>query len=260
VALSTKQWIWQGKSGYYQHVQFHEKLRMVVTENSVNKSKASRDAGLPESTISSYLAKPDSLPRIDIALKLSKVLDVPFEWLADDSQDWPPPSGDNRNLNAIPDHELMAEACRRLANQAAKVTSIVQQIQGLPWSELADELVVIPLDAPLPEKFTPIMRWLYLVDSLYTMLGEFDASEKLDFYVSKPPSVRDLRDRVKELKSPDTDLSDAKKYRELRELSEAHRRNGIDPSAFDLEGFRRRLAEKRNLITAPKKLPKVRKT
>lgn len=67
---------------------FHEKLKALARNQ--NKAALARSAGLPESTISSYMCKPDSLPRVDIGLKIARALDVSAEWLFDDSQDMPP--------------------------------------------------------------------------------------------------------------------------------------------------------------------------
>ena len=67
---------------------FTEKLKRASAD--LNKSKAGERVGLKADTISSYITK-KAIPRLDTAVKIARALSVPLEWLADDSQDWPPP-------------------------------------------------------------------------------------------------------------------------------------------------------------------------
>lgn len=66
---------------------FHEKLKK-LTELS-NRSAICRAAGLHETTISGWIYC-ETVPQIDTAFKIAKVLNVSLDWLADDSKDWPP--------------------------------------------------------------------------------------------------------------------------------------------------------------------------
>jgi hypothetical protein len=132
-------------------VRFREKLRKRVAELKLNKTRASRDAGLPPSTISSYLAKPDSLPRLDIALRIARAIDVPLEWLADDEQDWPPPASSKRSLPDVPQVELTREVVRRYRLQALQIREQLERAEQQNWAQSAADLAGIPLgdEAPL---------------------------------------------------------------------------------------------------------------
>lgn len=67
---------------------FHEKLCRLG--ETMNKAAISRRAGLPPTAFSSYLAKPETVPRGDIALRFARALNVDLYWLLDDSRGWPP--------------------------------------------------------------------------------------------------------------------------------------------------------------------------
>jgi DNA-binding XRE family transcriptional regulator len=122
-------------------MQFHEKLRRRVKELDLNKSKAARAVGLPESTISNYLVKEESLPRIDIALKIAKAIDVPLIWLADDSRDWPPPTSNaESSLVNISDRDLMLELAKRFRLGIIDVLDGLDQVEREDWSEIKKKL------------------------------------------------------------------------------------------------------------------------
>ncbi len=114
---------------------FREKLTRRVAQLGLNKSKASRDAGLPDSTISAYLAKEDSLPRLDIAAKIAKAIRVPLSWLADDSAEWPPPETDTTDLSSINDDVLIFEVCKRLMPYFLDYLDALAILESLDWSK-----------------------------------------------------------------------------------------------------------------------------
>ncbi len=234
---------------------FNEKLQRLVSEQSLNKSKASRDAGLPESTISSYLAKPESLPRVDIALKIARVLGVPLDWMADDSQDFPPPS-DSRSIGTVPDDVLMQEACRRLANQAKRVAFDLDRVKKENWTRVADELLAIPATEELS---TEHERKNFLLSLLFGSKGnllEYDASHVLKCRGYPAPDLDDLLHEIKALHElPEFDT--LKAYFSLRHVADFLKRNKAtqaDWDARDVEGQRKELiaslARKRKEKTA----------
>jgi transcriptional regulator with XRE-family HTH domain len=66
---------------------FNEKIdRLTKTSN---RSKLSRLAGLHSTAITEYVHK-QYVPRADAMLRISRVLGVSFEWLADDLRGFPP--------------------------------------------------------------------------------------------------------------------------------------------------------------------------
>jgi len=118
-------------------MKFHEKLRKRVEELDLNKSKAAREVGLPDSTISNYLVKHDSLPRIDIACKIARAIRVPLSWLADDDADWPPPDPDaNKSLIFAEDDKLMAEVARRQRLRMLLSFGNADELEKMNWDEL----------------------------------------------------------------------------------------------------------------------------
>lgn len=108
---------------YVWAMRFHEKLRRRVDELGLNKAKAAREVGLPESTISNYLASDESLPRVDIAAKISKAIRVPLEWLADDAADWPPPQQlqPKPALEDCSPHDLKVEIAKRHRREVIRI-------------------------------------------------------------------------------------------------------------------------------------------
>ncbi len=131
---------------------FHEKLRKCVLEQGLNKARAAREVGLPESTISSYLSKDDSLPRADIAIKIARALKVPFEWLFDDSKSWPPPKEGKPSLESATDEELMAEIDKRYIRLAKEAAARLAQIRKVQWSRVTPRLLAVPMFDKIPRE------------------------------------------------------------------------------------------------------------
>lgn len=119
-------------------MKFHEKLRRRVEQLGLNKSKAAREAGLPESTISNYLVKEESLPRIDIAAKIAKAIRVPLEWLADDAADWPPPDKSPNSLESVNQDILMRQICVRHRRILLELLNILVVAEKCDWSKVND--------------------------------------------------------------------------------------------------------------------------
>lgn len=92
---------------------FTAKLARLTT--CKNRAEIARAAGLSETMVSNYINR-GSVPRADIALALSRALDVSLDWLADPAASWPPPAAaitSSNDLRTVSDSELMAEVCRR---------------------------------------------------------------------------------------------------------------------------------------------------
>jgi transcriptional regulator with XRE-family HTH domain len=218
-------------------MEFREKLRK--TAAGLNKAKVGRAVGLQANTISSYIAT-GSVPRGDIALKIARALDVPLEWLVDDSQDWPPPLADAKGVATSADSELMEEACRRLANVAARVESEVTRLGKIDWPTVAAEALAVPVDAPLPPAVRAAVDSLYPLGNAIEELASFDASRVLSRYIPDPPDVDRVRDTAARLR--DTPELDAVwSYRQLRALAEGMKRRGDPMPQSDAEAHRKRL-------------------
>jgi len=70
-------------------MKFTEKLEKLT--ESENRSRICRRAGLPASAISNYITN-GQMPGLEPALKIAAALDVPLDWLADDSRGFPVPA------------------------------------------------------------------------------------------------------------------------------------------------------------------------
>lgn len=125
-------------------VKFHEKLRRRVEELGLNKAKAAREVGLPESTISNYIADDRSLPRIDIAVKIAKAIRVPLQWLADDDAEWPPPDGNLKadvGVAVASNDQLILELARRSRLEMLKILGFLERAEKIPdWHQAQDSL------------------------------------------------------------------------------------------------------------------------
>jgi transcriptional regulator with XRE-family HTH domain len=157
-------------------VRFHEKLRRRVQELGLNKARAARDASLPESTISSYLSKRASLPRIDIAVKIAKALRVPVEWLGDESQDWPPPVLEPDTLFLASDHELLVEVARRFRLVAVRLYDELERAKEIDWTRIAAEILKVPLDEKIPQNLQRTARIPHTISALAEEVIRFDPS------------------------------------------------------------------------------------
>ncbi len=71
---------------------FCEKIRRLMHGRS--RAQLCRDAGLPESMLDSLINKKQR-PGVTRAIMLARALEVPVDWLFDDSQPWPPPVTDD---------------------------------------------------------------------------------------------------------------------------------------------------------------------
>jgi transcriptional regulator with XRE-family HTH domain len=156
---------------------FHEKLRMRVEALGLNKARAAREAGLPESTISSYLSKDKSLPRIDIAFKIARAIGVPLDWLADDKANWPPPIPAAGVVENIQDGFLMREICRRLRLASMDVKERIEKAERIDWRNVASQILNHPDDSRYPASLESEIE---LASSLFFADGELRKYEASD--------------------------------------------------------------------------------
>jgi transcriptional regulator with XRE-family HTH domain len=133
-------------------VEFRQKLQQIIEQRGLTKARLAQAADLTESTVSSYFTKRESMPRLDIAMKLCRVLKVPLDWLADDSQGWPPPAPSSPNAAIMTDDELMAEVARRYRLQAIRIRGIVDGLKAINWEKIATALFQQKLtETPTPD-------------------------------------------------------------------------------------------------------------
>lgn len=148
---------------------FQDKLKRCAAD--VNKSQAGRAAGLQPTTISNYMAK-GSIPRADIALKIARALDVPLDWLVDDSQGWPPPP--SAPIAAISTEQLVSELGHRLSGVGALLRAKVLTAQMVDWYRVAMELMRTKPDAPLEERTAAAIQLPGQIQMLLSELKQFD--------------------------------------------------------------------------------------
>jgi len=136
---------------YLECMRFIEKLRRRVNELGVPKARLAESVGLKPTVISSYLAKPDSIPRADIGCKIAQAIHVPCEWLFDDKQDWPPPEPAKAPTIAdLPDQELMLETARRWLKENESFLAALDEAEKVDWDKVAAAMVKHTENKPLP--------------------------------------------------------------------------------------------------------------
>jgi transcriptional regulator with XRE-family HTH domain len=172
--------------GYSAVVKFLEKLHRV--SQGINKSEALRGVGLKPNTISTYLAKKNSLPRADIAFKISRALNVPVAWLLDDDQGWPPPSIEKPGIGSIGDDELVLELARRYRRLALRCLSIVEVLEKARWEEVARQIFALPFGAKLPAEVEKAREVLWFAATMLEFSKTtFDPKIQADLHHSEMP-------------------------------------------------------------------------
>jgi transcriptional regulator with XRE-family HTH domain len=202
-------------------MKFHEKLRTRVEALGLNKARAARDAGLPESTISSYLSKHKSLPRIDIAFKIAKAIGVPLEWLADDRADWPPPIPAAGVVENIQDGFLMREVCRRLRLASMDVKERIEKAERIDWRDVVSQILNQRDDSPYPASLDSEIE---LASSLFFADGELRKYEASDA----------MKAHWQDLPPTETSPEDLDFHRLVERLRGLNRRPGCAATQFYL--------------------------
>jgi len=150
-------------------VKFTEKLRR-LTEGK-NKAELALSVKLKPTVISDYVRR-GYAPRVDIALKIARALNVPLDWLADDSQDWPPPPASiPASLTAA---QLASELGRRLHGIGTALMIKLAAAQKVQWVEVASELLKLDVDGELPKKFRDLAMLPSQISALEVELYAFD--------------------------------------------------------------------------------------
>lgn len=115
----------------YRLMRFSEKLDKLIDLRHTNQSELSRKTGIAQSAISD-MTRGERRPYMDQSLLLARALDVPLDYLADDSLDEPPPAS--------------------ISEWEKKVWEVVKEI----GAELAWKKLVRPERAPaVPELIGP---------------------------------------------------------------------------------------------------------
>lgn len=141
---------------------FREKLKLLGGQ--VNKAEKARSVGLPATMISTYIAK-GSIPRGDIALKMARALDVPVDWLLDDSKDFPPPKVKSKSLEDALDSELMAEVGRRKLDAALDLLKEIEQASKFDWDKLSIEAHKLSESSSIPTEITVAFETVRRIES-----------------------------------------------------------------------------------------------
>jgi len=178
-------------------MEFREKLRRASAK--LNKAQASRDVGLKPTIISTYIVK-GSIPRADIAMKMARALRVPFEWLVDDAQDWPPPRVEESAIALAPDHELLYEVARRFRLAALRMKDHLDRAEKIDWRAIATQLLSVPVDAKIPAEIQRAIALHHTLDADAFALMTYDPSALVDYFAEPLPGDN-LPDRGRELKT-----------------------------------------------------------
>jgi transcriptional regulator with XRE-family HTH domain len=139
---------------------FGEKLARLTTERRIPKSHASTAAKLPANAISDYISK-GYVPRADTALRIAHALGVTLDWLADDTQEWPPPDGKTRGeltITTATDDELRIELAQRYRRLAASLYDNLNRAEKVDWARAAAEVEKLPAKDELPKHIQELER------------------------------------------------------------------------------------------------------
>ncbi|MEM8781914.1 MAG: helix-turn-helix transcriptional regulator [Planctomycetota bacterium] len=117
-----------------------------------------------------------SMPRADVALRISRELDVPFDWLVDDEQNWPPSPAGGRAITEYPLDELLDELVRRYILDHGRLLREIETLSRVPWAVItraAYEAVKAGEDLPA-EYRSLIDRAVRLQDEVGGLRGKYD--------------------------------------------------------------------------------------
>jgi len=199
-------------------MKFGEKLRELTAK--INKRATSRAAGLPPNAINDYIKK-NYVPRADTALALARALNVPLDWLVDETRDCPAPDhGAKPQPENLSDKELMMELVRRYQREIKRVHEHLDALQSINWEPIAAKLKALPPGAVVPDSLrsaadlarasrylltTSVQRydvpfWAYLLNDDDGM-QHYDGDTTLLQYhieevISATPSLQDVIDDV----------------------------------------------------------------
>ncbi|HZK80618.1 MAG TPA: helix-turn-helix transcriptional regulator [Humisphaera sp.] len=153
---------------------FQEKLRRRMEELGLNKARVAAGAGLTDSTISSYFRDRGSVPRIDIGIRIARVVKVPLDWLADDSQEWPPPEADMIAATRLSDTELFLEWCRRMTLAAWSLNRELKNAERIDWDSSGKSLAELSLDTKISSELSMLYTIQGGVQARRFVLDQFD--------------------------------------------------------------------------------------
>jgi len=131
-------------------VRFFEKLRKLT--HGKNRAEIARLSGLKPTVLNNYVYR-GSEPMGGIALKLARVLKVPVDWLLDDEQGWPPPTGDEeqQSLTFLSGTQLMLELARRYRLNWIAFLDAFKAARTIDWGSACRAVDDADPAAPLPE-------------------------------------------------------------------------------------------------------------
>jgi len=88
-----------------------EKLLKLLETKRISRTEIAARVGIAYSTFRTYLDEAPRVPAADTGVLIARALDVPSDWLFDDSQDWPPP--EQFNIGQVHDAVLINELLAR---------------------------------------------------------------------------------------------------------------------------------------------------
>jgi transcriptional regulator with XRE-family HTH domain len=153
-----------------------------------NKSEVARQAGLSATAVTDYLQK-GYIPRADNALALARALNIPVDWLIDDSQDFPPPdSAEKPAATLLSEGQLIVELARRSRQKRAEIIDKLEQFERFDWADAEREFTAFPPHQDI--RHSSGCNMLTGIDSLGVVLlywvKTFD-SDFLDHWTDWPP-------------------------------------------------------------------------
>lgn len=155
---------------------FAQKLKNLVEGES--RARLARRAGLTPSMLNSYVNR-GSEPLAGAALKLSKALGVPLNWLIDDDrEEWPPPKESKPSAAQLPDEDLFLEMARRYRLFTVRMRTLFERLEKVDPVAVGERLLRVRMDEEIPLELRTV------ADTIYELArGIVEERSKFDFYI-----------------------------------------------------------------------------
>lgn len=194
-----------------------EKLIKLTADRG--KAQVAKAAGLPKSAISNYIAK-RQMPRGDNALAIARALDVPLDWLVDNTRDWPPPKAELDSPAMLSDETIIGEFHRRLVYAALDMRAALEAAENRDWRGAAIRLAELAKDEKVPAEIASLLSVEDALEGRRSQLNRFDMErEGEEFWMHpavEPEKAHELS--IKELVKRHRALASTGDYGKFRHL------------------------------------------
>jgi transcriptional regulator with XRE-family HTH domain len=168
-------------------VTFAEKIVRWIAEKGVSRAALAKTAKIGPSVLNNYVKERQSSPMAENALRLSRAMQVPLDWLVDNSRDWPPPAQGSQGsiesqLINVPLSSLLHELARRYRLDTLDVLPDLVEAQETDWSKVFAEAKDLAEGEPIPQSLARELQLLGKISSgVLAVLVRYDVHIAADF-------------------------------------------------------------------------------